>query len=201
MMTVFIRKKHFLRRRGTELTAENSCARTRCCGSFRVARSIGSRPEGSGGIVFSIVNSGWNSFCCSVQTVAIRLMFFLVSAFKRFGGRGQQRARHSGTVAGCARMVQRIPDSISGKRATTPWRETSISAGSWEAACASAMWRSRRRASIRVGEAGRLGAWRPAWESRGRDMYGGYCFPIMRQSRPSIARSMVAPGRDTRRRF
>ena len=74
-------------------------------------------------------------------------------------------------------MVQRIPDSISGKLGYYAMAaETSISAGSWEAACASADVALTAAARIRVGERGVFALCRPPGHHAARDLYGGYCF-------------------------
>jgi acetoin utilization deacetylase AcuC-like enzyme len=75
------------------------------------------------------------------------------------------------------RMVQRIPDSISGKLGYYAMAaETSISAGSWEAACASADVALTAAARISVGARGVFALCRPPGHHAARDLYGGYCF-------------------------
>ena len=75
------------------------------------------------------------------------------------------------------RMVQRIPDSIAGKLGYYAMAaETSISAGSWEAARASADVALTAAGRISVGERGMFALCRPPGHHAARDLYGGFCF-------------------------
>jgi acetoin utilization deacetylase AcuC-like enzyme len=75
------------------------------------------------------------------------------------------------------RMAQRRPSSIEGKLGYYAMAaETSISAGSWEAACASADVALTGAARLRTGERGVFALCRPPGHHAARDLYGGYCF-------------------------
>jgi acetoin utilization deacetylase AcuC-like enzyme len=101
---------------------------------------------------------------------------FLSSAWKDWvaaGNRGE-------AIPDCwpaRRMQQRRPDSITGKLGYYAMAaETSISAGSWEAACASADVALTAAARLANGESGVFALCRPPGHHAGRDLYGGYCF-------------------------
>lgn len=75
------------------------------------------------------------------------------------------------------RMAQRRPDSISGRLGYYAMAaETSISAGSWEAACASADVALTAAARLSAGERSAFALSRPPGHHAARDLYGGYCF-------------------------
>jgi acetoin utilization deacetylase AcuC-like enzyme len=75
------------------------------------------------------------------------------------------------------RMAQRCPDSIGGKLGYYAMAaETSISAGTWEAACASANVALTAAARLRAGERSAFALCRPPGHHAARDLYGGYCF-------------------------
>jgi len=75
------------------------------------------------------------------------------------------------------RMAVRRPNSITGKLGYYAMAaETSISAGSWEAACASADVALTAAARLATGERGAFALCRPPGHHAARDLYGGYCF-------------------------
>jgi acetoin utilization deacetylase AcuC-like enzyme len=74
-------------------------------------------------------------------------------------------------------MAVRRPNSITGKLGYYAMAaETSISAGSWEAACASADVALTAAARLATGERGAFALCRPPGHHAARDLYGGYCF-------------------------
>jgi acetoin utilization deacetylase AcuC-like enzyme len=75
------------------------------------------------------------------------------------------------------RMTQRRPVSIAGKLGYYAMAaETSISGGSWEAACASADVALTAAARLADGEYAAFALCRPPGHHAARDLYGGYCF-------------------------
>jgi acetoin utilization deacetylase AcuC-like enzyme len=75
------------------------------------------------------------------------------------------------------RMAVRRPHSITGKLGYYAMAaETSISVGSWEAACASADVALTAAARLAAGERGAFALCRPPGHHAARDLYGGYCF-------------------------
>jgi acetoin utilization deacetylase AcuC-like enzyme len=75
------------------------------------------------------------------------------------------------------RMAMRRPDSITGKLGYYAMAaETSISAGTWEAACASADVALTAAARLAEGEHSAFALCRPPGHHAARDLYGGYCF-------------------------
>src|ERR1700736_4000152 len=75
------------------------------------------------------------------------------------------------------RMAQRCPNSISGKLGYYAMAaETSISAGTWEAARASADVALSAAAKLSAGARGAFALCRPPGHHAARDLYGGYCF-------------------------
>jgi acetoin utilization deacetylase AcuC-like enzyme len=75
------------------------------------------------------------------------------------------------------RMTQRVPETIVGKLGYYAMAgETSISAGSWEAACAAADVALTGAAQLRSGERAAFALCRPPGHHAARDLYGGYCF-------------------------
>jgi acetoin utilization deacetylase AcuC-like enzyme len=75
------------------------------------------------------------------------------------------------------RMAQRIPNSVTGKLGYYAMAgETSISDGSWEAACAAADVALTGAEAIRRGAQGAFSLCRPPGHHAARDLYGGYCF-------------------------
>jgi acetoin utilization deacetylase AcuC-like enzyme len=74
-------------------------------------------------------------------------------------------------------MWQRRPESITGRLGYYAMAaETSISAGTWEAARASADVALTAAARLLAGERGAFALCRPPGHHAGRDLYGGYCF-------------------------
>jgi acetoin utilization deacetylase AcuC-like enzyme len=75
------------------------------------------------------------------------------------------------------RMAQRRPTSITGKLGYYAMAgETSISAGTWEAACAAANVALTAAVRIRGGERAAFALCRPPGHHAAHDLYGGYCF-------------------------
>src|SRR5450432_487823 len=75
------------------------------------------------------------------------------------------------------RMMQRRPNSITGKLGYYAMAgETSISQGTWEAACAAADVALSAAARISGGARGAFALCRPPGHHAARDLYGGYCF-------------------------
>lgn len=75
------------------------------------------------------------------------------------------------------RMSQRVPTGISGKLGYYAMAaETSISAGSWEAACAAADVALTAADLLHRGASAAFALCRPPGHHAARDLYGGYCF-------------------------
>ena len=75
------------------------------------------------------------------------------------------------------RMAQRRPNSITGKLGYYAMAgETSISAGTWEAARAAADVALTAASRLSHGRAGAFALCRPPGHHAARDLYGGYCF-------------------------
>jgi acetoin utilization deacetylase AcuC-like enzyme len=75
------------------------------------------------------------------------------------------------------RMTPRKPSSITGKLGYYAMAgETSISAGTWEAACAAADVALTGAARLQKGERAAFALCRPPGHHAARDLYGGYCF-------------------------
>jgi acetoin utilization deacetylase AcuC-like enzyme len=75
------------------------------------------------------------------------------------------------------RMTQRRPNSIAGKLGYYAMAgETSISAGTWEAARAAASVALTAASRIKDGERAAFALCRPPGHHAARDLYGGYCF-------------------------
>jgi len=75
------------------------------------------------------------------------------------------------------RMAQRRPNHITGKLGYYAMAgETSISAGTWEAACAAADVALTAAAKLRSGARAAFALCRPPGHHAARDLYGGYCF-------------------------
>jgi acetoin utilization deacetylase AcuC-like enzyme len=95
------------------------------------------------------------------------------SAWSAAGNRGE-------AIPDCwpaRRMTQRCPRSISGKLGYYAMAaETSISAGTWEAASAAANVALTAAARIQAGARCAFALCRPPGHHAARDLYGGYCF-------------------------
>ncbi len=75
------------------------------------------------------------------------------------------------------RMTQRRPDCITGKLGYYAMAgETSISEGTWEAACAAADVALTAASKIKDGARAAFALCRPPGHHAARDLYGGYCF-------------------------
>jgi acetoin utilization deacetylase AcuC-like enzyme len=75
------------------------------------------------------------------------------------------------------RMSLRVPHSIAGRLGYYAMAaETSISAGTWESACASADVALTGASLLARGERGVFALCRPPGHHAARDLYGGYCF-------------------------
>ncbi|HEY1314457.1 MAG TPA: histone deacetylase family protein [Steroidobacteraceae bacterium] len=75
------------------------------------------------------------------------------------------------------RMAQRCPADISGKLGYYAMAgETSISGGTWEAACAAADVALSAASYIKDGARGAFALCRPPGHHAAHDLYGGYCF-------------------------
>lgn len=75
------------------------------------------------------------------------------------------------------RMAQRCPSNISGRLGFYAMAgETSISAGTWEAAVAAADVAVTAAAQLRKGARAAFALCRPPGHHAARDLYGGYCF-------------------------
>ncbi len=75
------------------------------------------------------------------------------------------------------RMTQKRPNSITGKLGYYAMSaETSISAGTWEAACAAADTALTGAAHIKAGAPAAFALCRPPGHHAANDLFGGYCF-------------------------
>jgi acetoin utilization deacetylase AcuC-like enzyme len=105
-----------------------------------------------------------------------RFVDFLSSAWDEWTAAG-----HRGeAIPDCwpaRRMTLRVPTSITGRLGYYAMAaETSISAGSWEAARASADVALTAAARLQMGERSAFALCRPPGHHAAHDMYGGYCF-------------------------
>jgi len=105
-----------------------------------------------------------------------RFVDFLSSAWDEWTAAG-----HRGeAIPDCwpaRRMTLRVPTSITGRLGYYAMAaETSISAGSWEAARASADVALTAAARLQQGERSAFALCRPPGHHAAHDMYGGYCF-------------------------
>src|SRR5258707_1931817 len=170
MLTVYS-EKHLLRNARTELYG-GELVRPHDCAER--AQFVLDRVKASGlGNVVSPAQFGLEAV---LRVHDSQFVDFLSSAWNDWVAAG-----HKGeAIPDCwpaRRMVQRIPDSISGKLGYYAMAaETSISAGTWEAACASADVALTAAARIRMGERGVFALCRPPGHHAARDLYGGYCF-------------------------
>ena len=75
------------------------------------------------------------------------------------------------------RMQQRCPKHIDGKAGFySSGNDTSINAGTWEAAQASCMTAQQAQKVVANGDAACLALCRPPGHHAGKDLFGGYCF-------------------------
>jgi acetoin utilization deacetylase AcuC-like enzyme len=105
-----------------------------------------------------------------------RFVEFLRSAWTEWSAAGNRGE----AIPDCwpaRRMTQRCPESITGKLGFYAMAaETSIGAGTWEAACASADVALTAASYLRDGARGAFALCRPPGHHAGHDLYGGYCF-------------------------
>jgi acetoin utilization deacetylase AcuC-like enzyme len=170
MMTVYS-EKHFLRNASTELYRGELVRPHECA---ERAEFVLDRVQATGlGDIVSPEQFGLEPV---LRVHDAQFVDFLGSAWKDWVATGNKGE----AIPDCwpaRRMVQRIPDSISGKLGYYAMAaETSISAGSWEAACASADVALTAAARISVGARGVFALCRPPGHHAARDLYGGYCF-------------------------
>jgi acetoin utilization deacetylase AcuC-like enzyme len=170
MMTVYS-EKHFLRNASTELYRGELVRPHECA---ERAEFVLDRVQATGlGDIVSPEQFGLEPV---LRVHDAQFVDFLGSAWKDWVATGNKGE----AIPDCwpaRRMVQRIPDSISGKLGYYAMAaETSISAGSWEAACASADLALTAAARIRAGERSVFALCRPPGHHAARDLYGGYCF-------------------------
>jgi acetoin utilization deacetylase AcuC-like enzyme len=170
MMTVYS-EKHFLRNASTELYRGELVRPHECA---ERAEFVLDRVQATGlGDIVSPEQFGLEPV---LRVHDPQFVDFLGSAWKDWVATGNKGE----AIPDCwpaRRMVQRIPDSISGKLGYYAMAaETSISAGSWEAACASADVALTAAARIRAGERSVFALCRPPGHHAARDLYGGYCF-------------------------
>ena len=170
MITVYS-EKHLLRNPrtelyGGELVAPHECAQR---AQFVLDRV---RSEGLGDVVAP------RSFGTTplLRVHDARFVEFLSTAWGDWvaaGNRGE-------AIPDCwpaRRMAQRIPDSVTGRLGFYAMAaETSISAGTWEAACASADVALTAAEFLVRGERSAFALCRPPGHHAGKDLYGGYCF-------------------------
>jgi acetoin utilization deacetylase AcuC-like enzyme len=170
MLTVYS-EKHALRNPRTELYGGELVRPHECAerAEFVLERV---RVTGLGGII-SPESFGLEPV---LRVHDARFVEFLSSAWEDWVAAGHQGEAIPDSWP-ARRMAQRIPDSISGKLGYYAMAaETSISAGTWEAACASADVALTAAARVRSGERGVFALCRPPGHHAARDLYGGYCF-------------------------
>ncbi|MFI4889339.1 MAG: histone deacetylase family protein [Steroidobacterales bacterium] len=101
---------------------------------------------------------------------------FLSSAWTEWVANG----RHGEAIPDCwpaRRMTQRVPATIAGKLGYYAMAaETSISEGTWQAACAAADVALTGAERLRRGASAAFALCRPPGHHAARDLYGGYCF-------------------------
>jgi acetoin utilization deacetylase AcuC-like enzyme len=101
---------------------------------------------------------------------------FLASAWREWAATGSQAE----AIPDCwpaRRMTQRVPQSIAGKLGYYAMAaETSISDGTWQAACLAADVALTGAEKIRGGAHAAFALCRPPGHHAGYDLYGGYCF-------------------------
>ena len=170
MITVYS-DKHFLRNPRTELYGGELVSPHECA---ERAEFVLQRVRSTG--LGEIVTPESFGLAPVLRVHDAQFVEFLSSAWKDWvaaGNRGE-------AIPDCwpaRRMQQRRPDSITGKLGFYAMAaETSISAGSWEAACASADVALTGAARLANGASGVFALCRPPGHHAGRDLYGGYCF-------------------------
>jgi acetoin utilization deacetylase AcuC-like enzyme len=170
MITVYS-EKHFLRNARTELHG-GELVRPHDCAER--AEFVLDRVKASG--LGDIVSPGQFGLEPVLRVHDAQFVDFLSTAWEDWVAAGNKGE----AIPDCwpaRRMAQRIPDSISGKLGYFAMAaETSISAGSWEAACVSADVALTAAARVSVGERGVFALCRPPGHHAARDLYGGYCF-------------------------
>ena len=170
MLTVYS-EKHFLRNARTELYGGELVRPHECA---ERAQFVLDRVRATG--LGDIVSPGQFGLEPVLRVHDAQFVDFLGAAWRDWVAAGNKGE----AIPDCwpaRRMVQRIPDSITGKLGYYAMAaETSISAGSWEAACASADVALTAAARISVGERGVFALCRPPGHHAARDLYGGYCF-------------------------
>jgi acetoin utilization deacetylase AcuC-like enzyme len=170
MITVYS-EKHFMRNARTELYGGELVSPHECA---QRAEFVLERVTATGlGDVVSPSQFGLEPV---LRVHDAQFIEFLSSAWNEWlaaGNRGE-------AIPDCwpaRRMAQRRPESITGKLGYYAMAaETSISAGSWEAACAAADVALTAAARLSAGESGVFALCRPPGHHAARDLYGGYCF-------------------------
>jgi acetoin utilization deacetylase AcuC-like enzyme len=101
---------------------------------------------------------------------------FLAGAWAEWSATGAQGE----AIPNCwpaRRMTQRVPATIAGKLGYYAMAgETSISDGTWQAACTAADVALTGAEQLRAGARGTFALCRPPGHHAARDLYGGYCF-------------------------
>ena len=170
MITVYS-EKHLLRNPRTELYGGELVAPHECA---RRAEFVLERVNATGlGEVIPPREFGLDPV---LRVHDVQFIDFLSSAWNDWraaGNRGE-------AIPDCwpaRRMTQRRPESITGKLGYYAMAaETSISAGTWEAARASADVALTAAARLNGGDRGAFALCRPPGHHAARDLYGGYCF-------------------------
>jgi acetoin utilization deacetylase AcuC-like enzyme len=170
MITVYS-ERHFLRQARTELHGGELVAPHECAAR---AEFVLERVTATG--LGDVVSPGQFGLEPVLRVHDADFVEFLGGAWDQWvaaGNRGE-------AIPDCwpaRRMAQRRPDSIGGKLGYYAMAaETSISAGSWEAARASADVALTAAARLRAGEPCAFALCRPPGHHAARDLYGGYCF-------------------------
>jgi acetoin utilization deacetylase AcuC-like enzyme len=170
MITVYS-EKHFLRNPRTELCGGELVTPHECA---QRAEFVLDRVKATGlGDIIAPAQFGLEPV---LRVHDAGFVDFLSSAWTKWlaaGNRGE-------AIPDCwpaRRMAVRRPDSITGQLGYYALAaETSISAGSWEAACASADVALTAAARLLKGERSAFALCRPPGHHAARDLYGGYCF-------------------------
>jgi acetoin utilization deacetylase AcuC-like enzyme len=170
MITVYS-EKHLLRNPRTELAGGQLVAPYECA---QRAEFVLDRVRATGlGEVIAPTAFGRQAVVRVHDAAFIEFLSTAWSEWQAAGNRGE-------AIPDCwpaRRMAQRIPTGIAGKLGYYAMAaETSISAGSWEAACASADVALTAAARLVEGAPCAFALCRPPGHHAGRDLYGGYCF-------------------------